>query len=130
MPNVVGPMFSVAASGDLGNAITFVCGKKVRKKASKEKKNKGLKSTDKNSVTPAQAAQRQKFSAGKDYWKNTMSEAVREEWRSFAQIAMSDSRCANKGFTLTGYNAFIKFYNLSGLDGWPEFPSPPHGYVK
>ena len=129
MPNVVGSLFSLEASGKFGGALDFMCGKAVRKAKGKPKKNKGTEDLENNTVTVAQAAQRQNFQNGVRYWKEDISQAVRDEWKAFGVLAVTSGKCASNWFRLSGYTCWMKFYMKYGEDGWPGFPSPPEDWM-
>lgn len=129
MPNVVGPMFSVAASGNFGGAIEFLCGGVVKKAKPKPKKNKGVEDKEDNAVTEAQSTQRTKFQEAKDYWKLTLGEHQRTEWYEFTKIVVTSGKCVGKTLKLSGYTCWMKFYLKYGEGGWPGFPDPPEDWI-
>jgi len=74
MPKVLGPLFSLGASGVFGGSLNYLYNYVVRKARQTARKNKGKVSTDSNAVTEAQALVRVLFSDGIKNWKKMSAE--------------------------------------------------------
>lgn len=114
MAKVFGPMFSFKASGDLSNAIQFLCGHFAKKKP-----------VYADSATVPQKSQREKFKKSIYTWSNVLTYEQREAWADFAKIVIRSPACAGTVGGVTGYNMFMLYYLKYGEYGWYPYPWPP-----
>lgn len=137
MAKVKQPLFSEKATGTIGNAITFRCGKFVTAK----QKEKG------DAATIDQNAQRQKFLDAVEAWTKYLTIDQKTAWQTFARsvqdprgyykIAIPGLVCLvpigfKTGFqkcidlsNFNGYQYFISAYLRFGAFGWVGYPNPP-----
>ena len=114
MAKVTGPLFSLVASGSIGETITYVCGHYAKKKQDETKKPK----------TEPQEERMTKWKSGCAEWQT--SQENKDEWDVFLQLLRTDKDCSVKLiYTASGFQLFMSFYMKEGVDGWPNYPNPP-----
>lgn len=119
MAKVFGPCLSLAASGDIGKGVQFVCGKFARKKPRRVAE-----------ATAGEKFQQEQFCEAAFYWSYYLSTCVKSEWTAFAYWVGTDVKCSSTVGMLTGYNLWVKmFLKFRKYGHWLEFPEPP-GYSR
>ena len=137
MPKVTQPLFSEKASGDLGKAIQFRCGKFVVKKPVQKK----------GGESALQNIQREKFKDGSKVWTEGLTPEQKESWEDFSKSIRNEKgwftidtpfgpiyhrigikedwkECIETA-TWNGYQYFLSCYLTFGLNGWTDYPDPP-----
>ncbi len=112
MVKVVAPLFSLRASGTLGNTITFVCGHLARI-AQRKEEAEGYVPTGQNEY----------FMEAIKRWNN-LSVGVKDDWRNFARVVKDSKVCISLDYYLTNYQLFLSYYMTWGFNGWPDYPNP------
>lgn len=114
MVKVVAPLFSIAASGTIGDVLTYVCGLYARKA-------EGAKPLE---FSEEQAKNRTKWSTGCEVWGS--EENDQRKWREFVKLISQSEECPTRfKYYMTGFQTFMSFYMDLGPDGWPNYPQPP-----
>ena len=112
MAKVIAPLFSLAASGTLAGAITFVCGKSARRaRLALKRSEEGP--TSQNSLFAEAAAA----------W-SSQTPQTKEQWSVFGKIVKDDRACIGLEYYLSGYQLFISYYMEFGVNGWADYPLP------
>jgi len=140
MARVVGPLYSLQASGSFGDLITYKCGTI----ACKKKKESKFYSNKFNQ-------QREKFKAGAEVWRSIRGFGALLAWGSVGIVDRYNLMCNHVPVALalfgilnpidlvtlypaavliSGYQLFMSYYLTFGEDGWPNYPFPPPGDWK
>jgi len=112
MAKVIGPLFSMQASGTLAGTITYVCGHFARK---------AKVILDDSQVMPE--GQTLKFMYAVKTW-NYLSGQIKQDWKDFGKIVKESKQCIEYELKLTGYQLFLSYYLTFGEDGWKSYPEP------
>jgi len=110
-------LFSNSASGELGKAIQFVCGKYLREKP-----------VIKDANSESQREYRTKFAQAADIWSNQLSKDTKDMWTQFQHFIYTSDRCIGSSFMKSGYNAWMSVFLELGVNGWKQYPYPPHDH--
>lgn len=135
MVKVVGPMFSLGASGSFSNDVTFQCGEVLRKKKFTNKlRNDWLNE------------QQQNFQMGAYRWSHELSAETKAKWALFGIVDTLNVMCDHYALALpflglvaiealpvsvlgviwmTKYDLYMSYYLTLGPNGWPNYPDPP-----
>ena len=114
MVKLKGPLFSQSASGEIGKAIQFVCGHFARAKPDIPPPS-----------TEQQKTQQARFLEGANIWSETLSDNIKENWKDFKKIIISNDKCVGMPYNTSGYNLWQLYYLKYGVDGWVDYPNPP-----
>ncbi len=114
MTKLVGPLFSLAASGKFGDTLTYVCGLYARRAVISEKME----------FSQAQTDHQSKWSLGCKVW-NTLGNN-KELWVDFAEWVKKNGTCdVSLAYYMTGFQTFMSYYMGLGEEGWQNYPNPP-----
>ena len=118
MAKVFGPLFSLSATGVLGNAIDFFCGEYARKIADR----RNMKFSD------AQTDRQTKWSGGCKAWQDAKKEYedYMKSWNKYRESVRAMVACPAGWFPwMSGFQVFMSLYMRKGPGGWAEYPLPP-----